>query len=102
MASQLRSQKIATRATSKLITSMEHPGLDIVQIKKDLSLEEIQSKVNDLHKRMAFAYTTGNHDMMYQLEMMLEVYTRAQMEVLNEMFSPDGDGPDLDGKIDVS
>lgn len=81
---------------------MEHPGIDIVAIKRDMTLEELQAKVTDLHTRMGFAYQTNNQPMMHQLEMMLEVYTRAQMEVLDEMFKPDPDGPDLGGKIDVS
>ena len=81
---------------------MEHPHLDIVAIKRDQTLEEIQGKVTDIRNRMTFAYQTNNQPMMHQLEMILEVYTRAQMEVLDEMFKPDGDDPDVAGKIDVS
>lgn len=81
---------------------MEHPGIDIVQVKRDLTLEEIQAKIIELQTKMGFAYRMGKHEMMHQLEMMLEVYTRAQMEMLDEMFGDNGDGPDLGGKIDVS
>ena len=102
MASQLTSQKIESKATSKIITSMEHPGVSITQIKRDLKIEEIQEKLRELYKRQAFAYQTNNTPMLAQLEMIIEVYARAQMEILNEMFSPGGDGPDLDDKIDVS
>ena len=81
---------------------MDHPGIDITQIKKDMTLEEIQEKIIQLRNRMGFAYSMGKHDMMNQLEMVLEVYTRAQTEILTDMFTDDGDGPDLSGKIDVS
>jgi len=80
---------------------MEHPALDVLQIKNDLTIEEIQSKVMDLNKRMTFAYRTGNQSLINQLSMVLEVYTRAQRELLDEMFG-NKDGPDLNGKIDVS
>lgn len=79
---------------------MEHPGIDIRKIKNDMTLEEIQGKVVDLRTRMGFAYQTGNHNMMQQLEMMLEVYTRAQNEILDEMFSSQDN--DHGGQIDVS
>ena len=81
---------------------MEHPGVDINQIKRDLKLEEVQEKLRELYKRQTFAYQTNNTPMMAQLDMVIEVYGRAQMEMLDEMFSPGSDGPDLEGKIDVS
>jgi len=81
---------------------MEHPGVDINQVKKDLTLEEIQVKIGELNTRLTFAYRTNNESLMNQVNMVLEVYTRAQREMLHEMFSPGGDDPDIDGKIDVS
>jgi iron-sulfur cluster repair protein YtfE (RIC family) len=79
-----------------------HPGLDINQIKKDLNLEQIQEKLRDLYKRQAFAYQTGNQQLISQIDMIIEVYTRAQLETLDEMFKPGGDGPNIDDKIDIS
>jgi len=79
---------------------MEHPGLDIKKIKDDMTLDEIQAKIVDLRTRMGFAYRMGNQNMMNQLDMMLEVYTRAQNEVLDEMFSSQDN--DHGGQIDVS
>ena len=81
---------------------MDHPGVDIKQLKRDLKIEEIQEKLRELYKRQAFAYQTNNTPMLAQLEMIIDVYGRAQMEMLDEMFSPGGVGPDLEGKIDVS
>jgi len=81
---------------------MEHPGVDILELKRDFNLEEIQGKIQDLNKRVAFAYRINNQDLINQLNMVLEVYTRAQQEMLNEMFGNSGKGPDLDEKIDIS
>lgn len=79
---------------------MEHPGLDITTIKNDMALDEIQAKIVDLRSRMGFAYRINNQNMMNQLEMMLEVYVRAQNEILDEMFNSQDD--DHGGQIDVS
>ena len=81
---------------------MEHPSLSVEQIKKDLTLEQIQEKMSELQKRLRFAYRIGNQQMINQLTMMYNVYTRAQAELLNELFGDDGDGPNLDDKIDVT
>ena len=81
---------------------MEHPALDVTQIKRDMTLEEIQEKVTDIQKRLNYAYRTGNQPLINQLTMVFNVYIRAQKEVLDEMFGDDGDGPDLDQKIDVT
>jgi uncharacterized membrane protein (DUF106 family) len=81
---------------------MEHPSVDIIAIKREMSLEEIQEKIMQLQTRMSFAYRTNNHNMMHQLEMIHEVYTRAQMEVLSEMFGSDEDGEDIGDQIDIS
>ncbi|MEE8328139.1 MAG: hypothetical protein V3R32_05040 [Nitrosomonadaceae bacterium] len=81
---------------------MEHPGVDLLQIKRDFNLEEIQAKIQGLNTRIAFSYRINNQDLINQLNMVLEVYTRAQQEMLNEMFGNGGKGPDLDDKIDIS
>jgi len=79
---------------------MEHPGLDVTKIKQDLSLEEIQQKILDLRQRISFAYQTNNQPMLNQLNMMLEVYTRSQNEVLEAMYK--SSDQNLDDQIDVS
>lgn len=79
---------------------MEHPNLNVPQIKEDLNLEQIQEKISDINKRLSFAYRTGNQPMVNQLTMILECYVRAQREILDEMFGRDGE--DKAGKIDIS
>lgn len=85
----------------QIITNMEHPALDVNDI-KEKGLEEIQEKLRELYKKQNFAYKTGNQPVLNQLQMVIEVYARAQQELLREMFSPNGKGGDLDDKIDVS
>ena len=82
---------------------MEHPGVDINEVRK-LGLDAIQEKIGELYNRLRFAYSMGNQELINQLEMVMAVYQRAQGEILNEMFSPDGDGEggDTGGKIDIS
>lgn len=79
---------------------MEHPGIDIIAVKRDMNLEEIQGKILELRHKMTFAYHMQNQNLMNQLEMALEVYTRAQNEILEEMFSSQDN--DHGGQIDVS
>jgi len=79
---------------------MEHPGLNVTQIKADMSLEEIQVKIKDIVTRLNFAYQTMNQPLINQLEMVRETYSRAQQEALDEMFGNDKDNPV--GNIDIS
>ena len=83
---------------------MEHPAVDVRQIKDEMTLEEIQNKIADLYKRLGFALRMGNQPLVNQINMVLEAYQRAQREILTEMFSEDGEGTDrgLDGSIDIS
>jgi uncharacterized membrane protein (DUF106 family) len=80
---------------------MEHPALDVNTIKEELTLEEIQGKVRELNERMSFAYRTQNQPLIDQLQMVYEVYTRAQLEKLNEMFGSSGDDNQSE-KIDIT
>lgn len=81
---------------------MEHPALDVNQIKEELTLEEIQEKIRGLTDRLSFAHQTQNQTLIHQLQMVYEVYSRAQMEVLNEMFGNDPNKDNQSDKIDIS
>lgn len=79
---------------------MEHPGVDAVTIKQELSLEQIQSKISELTSRLSFAYRIQNQPLIHQIGMVLEVYKRVQAEKLDEMFSTSGQ--DIAGNINIS
>ena len=79
---------------------MEHPGINVRKIKETMSLEEVQGKVRDLTTRLTFAHQTYNQGLINQLQMAMESYTRAQQEMLAEMFG-NKNNPGT-GKIDIS
>lgn len=83
---------------------MEHPSVNVPEIKENMNLEEIHEKITDLTKRLSFAYNMGNQPMINQLQMILECYTRAQKEILDEMFGggDKDDGDPRETKIDIS
>ena len=66
---------------------MEHPAISVKQIKKDLTLEQIQEKISELRQKLTYSYSTGNQPLINQLTMALECYERAQNEIITEMFS---------------
>lgn len=80
-------------------SKMEHPFLSVKEIKDTMTIEQIQEKIRMLADRLRFAYNTGNGPLINQLHMVYEVYTNAQIEKLNELFS--SDGKDHQNKIDI-
>jgi hypothetical protein len=80
---------------------MEHPQLDVTEIKESHTLDQLQEKIGQLTDRLRFAYQTQNQALINQLNMVLECYTRAQMEKLDEMFKSN-DQDNQSGKIDIS
>ena len=76
---------------------MEHPLLEDL---KGLTLEEIQSKVSELNKRLAFAYQTGNHPMIQQLQLIMNSYQQAYQTKMDEIM-PKGDDDKYSNKIDI-
>ena len=96
----LKTEKAAT-CNTRIIINMEHPGLSVREIKETLTIDEMQSKISDVNSRLNFSYRTGNQQLINQLNMVLETYTRAYQETLNEMFGNDKDDPNK-GIIDIS
>jgi len=83
------------------LNDMEHPGVDINDLKK-LPIKDVQDKLVLLTSRLNFAYTTQNQPLIYQLQMLLSVYNRAQIEMLNEKFGEDRNSKEARNKIDIS
>ena len=76
---------------------MEHPLLEDL---KGLTLEEIQSKVSELNKRLAFAYQTGNQPMIQQLQLIMNSYQQAYQTKMDELMPKDKDNK-YSNKIDI-
>lgn len=61
---------------------MEHP---FVTDLNDKSLEELQETLSELHKKLTFAYRTGNSALINQLQMALESYKVAYNKKMDEL-----------------
>jgi hypothetical protein len=79
---------------------MEHPFLNTGEL-SELTLEELQTSISDLIKKINFAYQMNNPALIGQLNMALESYSQARNNKLNNMFSKD-DESDHSDKIDIS
>lgn len=76
---------------------MEHPLLEDIS---GLTLEEIQSKISDLNKKMTFAYQSGNQGLIGQIQLVLGSYNEAYRVKMEELM-PKGDGDKFANKIDI-
>ena len=79
---------------SKMI---EHP---LIGELKDLTLEEIQSKLSELSKKLAFAHTSGNQSLVNQIMLVQGSYQEAYRIKMDEMM-PKGSGDKYADKIDI-
>lgn len=77
---------------------MEHP---LIGDLSGLKIEELQSKISELNKRMSFAYKSGNQALLGQLQMVLEAYNR-EYAVKMAKLMPKGDDDKYGDKIDIS
>ncbi len=76
---------------------MDHPGLSTIKIKKDMTIPQIQEKLNELNGKLSIAYG-ANQQLAYQLELAINTYNRAYQEMLDEQYG-DGPGP---GHVDIT
>jgi len=77
---------------------MEHPLMGNLS---ELKIEEIQNKISEINKRLAFAYRTGNQALINQLNMVLESYNAEYQRKLAKLM-PKGDDDKYGDKIDIS
>jgi hypothetical protein len=63
---------------------MEHPFIHDLENK---SLEELQTAISDLSKKLNFAYRTTNGPLISQINMALESYRNAYTKKMDELIS---------------
>jgi hypothetical protein len=63
---------------------MEHPFLSSSSL-KDKTLEELQTKINELTTKLTFAYRTRNGPLINQVQMVLESYNNEYRRKMDEM-----------------
>ena len=62
---------------------MKHPFINDLD---DLSVEDLQNKLTDLHNKITFAYRTGNSALIHQLNMAIERYREADNKKIDSVF----------------
>ena len=79
---------------------MEHPFIHNLD---DLTLEQLGSKVSDLHKKLAIAHRTGNGYLCDQIRMALASYNNKYQQKMRELSAPkSGEADSFNDKIDIS
>mgnify|MGYP003662387779 CR=1 FL=1 len=72
---------------------MEHP---LIGDLKDVSVEDLSSRISDLHKKLSIAVRSGNAHLCNQLRMAIESYNTKYQEKLRV-----GQTKDFDDKINI-
>ena len=77
---------------------MEHPLINDIS---NLTVEELQTKISDLNKKLAFATQTGNQAMVSQIQLVLGSYNQAYKTKIDDMMPKDGKNK-YSSKIDIA
>lgn len=76
---------------------MEHPLIGSLE---DMTIEQLQEKINELNKKLGIAYRTGNGYLCDQLRMALESYRGKVQQKQDELYNNRDSG--YDDRIDIS
>jgi hypothetical protein len=77
---------------------MEHP---LIPSLDNLTVDELGSKITELHKKLAMATKTGNGNLCNQIRMAIESYQTKYSEKLQEQYKNSG-GSNFNDKINIS
>lgn len=79
---------------------MEHPFINNIE---DLTLEQLGSKISELHKKLGIAHRTGNGYLCDQIRMAIESYNGKYQQKMRALIAPKpGESDSFDSKIDIS
>jgi hypothetical protein len=79
---------------------MEHPFINNLE---DLTVEQLGSKISELHKKLSIAHRMGNSYLCDQIRMALESYTgKHQQKMMALNAPPPGEDASFNNKIDIS
>ena len=76
---------------------MDHPLIGNLD---DLTIEQLQEKVNELNKKLGIAYRGGNAQLCQQIRMAIETFRNKAMQKQDELYRNRDSG--YDDKIDIS
>jgi hypothetical protein len=79
---------------------MEHPFIHDLE---DLTLEQLGSKISELHKKLNIAHRMGNGYLCDQIRMAIESYNGKYQQKMRSLSAPkSGDTDSFSDKIDIS
>ena len=79
---------------------MEHPLINNID---DLSPEDLQARISDLNKKLAFAVRAGNGHLSAQIRMALETFNNKYQQRMQEIYNKQNrSGTDFSDKINIS
>lgn len=78
---------------------MEHPLINDIG---DLTLDQLQTKINELNKKLNIAMRGGNAALIGQIRMVLETFNNKYQAKLQEQQNKGSAGPDFSDKINIS
>lgn len=91
---------LGARIVPRAFLSMEHPLINNID---HLTLEELQDKINDLTKKLAWAHRSGNANLRMQVQLALDTFTEKYRQKQQALYDEKmKKAPDWSGKIDIS
>ena len=79
---------------------MEHPFINSLD---DLTIEQLGSKISDLHKKLSIAHRMGNGYLCDQIRMALNSYNNKYQQKMQALSAPKaGETDSFNSKIDIS
>jgi hypothetical protein len=78
---------------------MEHPLLPSLD---HMTVEELGSKISELHKKLSIAHRMGNAYLCNQIRMAIESHQVKYQEKTQAMFNKNKPGDNFEDKIDIS
>lgn len=79
---------------------MEHPLINNID---ELSVDDLQKRITDLNKKLAFAARTGNAHLVSQIRMALETFNNKYQDRMKEIYEKQSrSGSDFSDKINIS
>ena len=79
---------------------MEHPFINNLE---DMTLEQLGSKVSELHKKLNIAHRMGNGYLCDQIRMAIESYNGKYQQKMRALSAPtSGETDSFNDKIDIS
>ena len=79
---------------------MEHP---LINNLSSLTMDELQSKISELNRKLSWATRSGNANLVYQIRLALDSYNSTYQQKLADSYKESNkNNPDFSDKINIS